>query len=71
LNLALAAGLALPLLQLFGYSPGSRDPDALQALSLAYGLLPCLLKAAAALALYLLVIRQPGADLSKTMEPAP
>ena len=70
LNLALAAGLALPLLALFGYSPGSRDPQALQALSLAYGLLPCVLKAAAATALYLLVIRQPATHLA-TMEPAP
>ena len=30
LNLALAAGIALPTLALFGYSPGSRDADALQ-----------------------------------------
>ena len=32
LNLALAAGLALPVLGWFGYSPGSRDPQALQTL---------------------------------------
>ena len=57
LNLALAAGLALPLLAVFGYRPGSRDPAALDALGFAYGLLPCLLKAAAAACLYLLVIR--------------
>jgi len=44
LNLALAAGLALPLLGAWGYVPGQRDPQALQALGLAYGLLPCLLK---------------------------
>ncbi len=48
LNLALAAGIALPLLQLFGYMPGSREPQALQALALAYCLLPCVLKLAAA-----------------------
>ena len=36
LNLALAAGLALPLLGLFGYAPGSRDAGALDALTLAY-----------------------------------
>ncbi len=48
LNLALAAGIALPLLQLFGYTPGSREPQALQALALAYCLLPCVLKLAAA-----------------------
>jgi glycoside/pentoside/hexuronide:cation symporter, GPH family len=44
LNLALAAGIALPALALFGYTPGSRDPAALQALTLAYCLLPCVLK---------------------------
>ena len=47
LNLALAAGVALPLLAAFGYQPGSRDPAALQALTAAYCLLPCALKAAA------------------------
>ena len=39
-NLALAAGLALPLLGWLGYAPGQQDPQAAQALSLAYGLLP-------------------------------
>ncbi len=48
LNLALAAGIALPLLGAFGYAPGSRDGAALQALTLAYCLLPCVLKLAAA-----------------------
>jgi GPH family glycoside/pentoside/hexuronide:cation symporter len=57
LNLALAAGLALPLLALFGYAPGTRDAVALNALVLAYCVLPCLLKALAALSLYVLVIR--------------
>ena len=57
LNLALAAGLALPLLGMFGYLPGARDGGALHALTVAYCLLPCLLKLMAALALYLLVIR--------------
>lgn len=57
LNLALAAGLALPLLQLLGYAPGSRDAQALQALTLAYCLLPCALKALALLLLHLLCIR--------------
>ncbi len=52
LNLALAAGLALPLLGLFGYAPGAREPQALQALTAAYCLLPCLLKLAAAGLLY-------------------
>ena len=44
LNLALAAGLALPLLGAWGYVPGQPDQQGLQALGLAYGLLPCLLK---------------------------
>jgi Na+/melibiose symporter-like transporter len=52
LNLALAAGLALPLLQGFGYSPGARDPSALWALTAAYCLLPCVLKLLAAALLY-------------------
>ena len=53
LNLALAAGLALPLLGWFGYAPGARDAQALQALVIAYCVLPCLLKLAAAGLLYL------------------
>jgi len=57
LNLALAAGLALPLLGWLGYAPGAREPDALALLSAAYCLLPCGLKAAAALALHLLILQ--------------
>lgn len=49
LNLALAAGLALPLLALAGYSPGARDSQGLHALALAYCALPCSLKLLAAL----------------------
>jgi Na+/melibiose symporter-like transporter len=48
LNLALAAGLALPALQAFGYAPGTRDANGLAALTLAYCALPCVLKLAAA-----------------------
>ncbi|HQR99353.1 MULTISPECIES: MFS transporter [unclassified Polaromonas] len=59
LNLALAAGLALPLLALFGYAPGARDAQALSALLVAYCVLPCLLKLAAAACLYFLVIKHP------------
>lgn len=47
LNLALAAGLALPLLSAAGYRSGGTDPAGLQALVWAYGGLPCLLKLAA------------------------
>ncbi len=52
LNLALAAGIALPLLAQFGYTPGVRDGQALQALTVAYCLLPCLLKTGAAVLLW-------------------
>ena len=52
LNLALAAGLALPALAAWGYQPGAQDPQALQALSWAYCWLPCALKLSAAALLY-------------------
>jgi len=58
LNLALAAGLALPALGWLGYTPGSTDPDALNTLTLAYCVLPCVLKTGAALLLYFLIIRK-------------
>jgi Na+/melibiose symporter-like transporter len=48
MNLALAAGLALPALQALGYTPGARDPAALDALAFAYAVLPCILKLGAA-----------------------
>jgi Na+/melibiose symporter-like transporter len=47
LSLGLAAGAALPLLALAGYAPGQRDPQALQALAIAYVVVPCALKAMA------------------------
>lgn len=59
LNLALAAGVALPLLGALGYVPGARDADALQTLTWAYCLLPCALKLLAAALLYTLIIRKP------------
>jgi Na+/melibiose symporter-like transporter len=58
LNLALAAGLALPLLGWWGYTPGARDADALQKLTWAYCLLPCALKALALALLYFFIIRK-------------
>ena len=57
-NLALAAGLALPLLAAWGYQPGQRDPEALRALTWAYCLLPCALKLLAAVLLQWLVIHK-------------
>ncbi len=59
LNLALAAGLALPLLALFGYAPGIRAPQGLSALVIAYCVLPCVLKFCAAAGLYFFIIRKP------------
>ena len=59
LNLALAAGVALPLLSALGYVPGARDAAALQTLTWAYCLLPCVLKLLAATLLYLLILRKP------------
>jgi len=58
LNLALAAGLALPLLQLLGYQPGNASPQGLHALTLAYAVLPCALKLLAALGLYFYGVRR-------------
>ncbi len=59
LNLALAAGLALPLLALAGYEPGTREPGGLLALTAAYCLLPCALKLVAAALLHFFFIRRP------------
>lgn len=56
LNLALAAGATLPLLQWLGYVPGTQDPAALQRLAWTYALLPCALKLAAAWLLHRLLI---------------
>ena len=68
LNLALAAGIALPLLGQFGYAPGAQDENALRALTIAYCLLPCLLKIGAAALLWQLWLRQdtPPEPLLKT-----
>ncbi len=64
LNLALAAGLALPLLGALGYNPGTRDPEALRTLALAYAVLPCALKLLAAAALaFFFVRRNPRAPI--------
>jgi Na+/melibiose symporter-like transporter len=70
LNLALAAGLALPALAALGYAPGSRSPEALQALTLTYCLLPCVLKLAAAALLWVLWIR-PSQHTHGTVLPLP
>lgn len=52
-NLALAAGVALPLLGWLGYAPkGAHTAEVLSALAAVYALLPCMLKAVAALLLW-------------------
>ena len=43
-NLALAAGVALPLVAHLGYTRGAREAQAVQALALVYGVLPCVVK---------------------------
>ena len=58
LNLALAAGLALPLLGWLGYAPGQQDPQALWALTVAYAVVPCVLKLAAAALLYVFFLKR-------------
>jgi Na+/melibiose symporter-like transporter len=51
LNLALAAGIALPLLAALGYAPGTDEPGALRALAIVYAGVPCALKLLALAAL--------------------
>jgi GPH family glycoside/pentoside/hexuronide:cation symporter len=69
LNLALAAGLSLPLLSLWGYAPGQQGADAVLALGMAYGLLPCVLKLFAGLALYGGLMRRPNLILGPETAP--
>ena len=61
LNLALAAGIALPLLSALGYAPGGRDQAALSALAFVYAFVPCVLKLAACAALVWFKRSQSGA----------
>jgi len=56
-NLAMAAGLSLPLLGWWGYRPGTQDETGLLALTWAYGALPCALKLCAVCVLYVFWIR--------------
>lgn len=51
-NLALAAGVSLPLLAWLGYVPGARDAQALNALAIVYAGVPVVLKALAAVLLW-------------------
>jgi GPH family glycoside/pentoside/hexuronide:cation symporter len=58
---------SLPFLGLWGYTPGQQDADAVVALGLAYGLLPCVLKLLAGLALYAGLMRRPDLILGPDM----
>ena len=58
LNLAVAAGIALPLVALMGYQPGT-EQQSFAPLSFTYALLPCAIKIAAALLLWLAPIDKP------------
>jgi len=51
LNLALAAGIALPLLGFLGYAPGEGGSGGLGALAFVYAIVPCALKLGALFAL--------------------
>ena len=52
LCLALAGGIALPLLEALGYTRGAQDAAALGALAVTYAVVPCLLKLVAAALLW-------------------
>jgi Na+/melibiose symporter-like transporter len=52
MNLALAAGIALPLLDYLGYTPGSDSAVGISALGIGYAVVPCVLKCLAALLLW-------------------
>lgn len=56
-NLAIAAGLALPVLDALGYTPG--EPGAARSLALVYCLLPCVFKLGSAAALWFMPVRGP------------
>jgi Na+/melibiose symporter-like transporter len=52
MNLALAAGIALPLLEWLGYLPGAVSRDGVHALAVGYAVIPCGLKLLAAVILW-------------------
>lgn len=63
LALAIAAGVALPLIDWAGYKAGASSEQALQAISLLYGLVPCIIKlAAAAFATHMLYTPKPAGE---------
>lgn len=71
LNLALAAGLALPLLGALGYVPGGRDPQGLAWLGWVYAGLPCVLMLLALLLLRRLLWPRPPQAAAPRPQGAP
>ncbi len=69
LNLALAAGLALPLLALFGYRPGTLETGVLPPLVVAYCLLPSALKLVSAALLWHFFVRCASAQTAAASPP--
>lgn len=71
LNLALAAGIALPLLQYLGFESGTRNPQGLQALVWVYALLPCAVKGVALAVLLLKRWQEPDTTKAASVAPPP
>jgi len=69
INLALAAGLALPLLGLFGYRPGTLETGVLPPLVVAYCLLPSALKLVSAALLWRNFVRGTPAQTGAALHP--
>ena len=69
LNLALAAGLSLPLLSWWGYVPGVLAEDSVHSLILGYALLPCLMKALALVFLWRWAQNQKNIKYQNHMSP--
>jgi Na+/melibiose symporter-like transporter len=69
LCLAAAAGIALPLLSVLGYTPGDPASNTIH-LSLTYAALPCLLKLVAAVLLVLEPLPEAGQRLSPARPPS-
>lgn len=70
LNLALAAGAALPLLEPLGYTPGARGTEAVAALLVTYAVLPCALKLVAAWVLWRAPLETHASGLDTTATPS-
>ena len=66
-NSALAAGFALPILDLHGYHPGATSDKGLHALTFTYAALPCALKLLSAICLYYAFVRSPRINKSTSI----